>query len=176
MDTWIGLAGALAGTALGWILSFLSQRAQRRFEDSSRWLSDKRKIYADFIIGSDHLYELLRLEAGGKWTPKALDGVIERRLVQHANAREVALVGSPEVVAAIAPIQVNLDAATDLTLAPPLRNIIDQTWKDLDLAWAKASNDFDRAARADLHIAPASTGYLVLLTSTLRKRIVPRPD
>jgi len=59
MEAWVAVIGALGGAIIGAGITWLIERDRRKFERESRWVDERRAIYAAVISSADAYYDEL---------------------------------------------------------------------------------------------------------------------
>ena len=163
IEAWIAPAATLAGVALGWLLTQLTERQRWRREDRTRWAADRRRLYARFLSSAVRAYR--RTRASAAWEtqkPKVPKGQTPADLADEflTNSRrmddaaaEIRLVAGDAAILAVMDEMVELVAyamilfqdRADPDAGGPL-------WRQADQQWAAARSKFEAAARKDLHL------------------------
>lgn len=143
-----GLIGSLGGTALGWLLSTMTEVRRYRREEATRWQSDRRELYAKFHADAMDCYM-----AFDPFRSEPVPEPVERRV--HLSSREISLLASD-------PVEASADAVWDALSRLrqlKLRGINKDDFTEVEMhgeakaAFYDALEDFVRAAKQELGIS-----------------------
>ncbi len=142
-----GLIGSLGGTALGWLLSTMTEDRRYRREEAARWQSDRRELYAKFHADAMDCYVAL-----DPFNSEPVPETVERRV--HLSNREISLLSSDPVEASADAVWNALSRLRQLKLRGVNRDDLTEirSHGEAKAAFYDALEDFLRAAKQELGI------------------------